>query len=148
MVSLSAASQSRAKTLRLAISLSLGSAIALGLTRFSYALLLPSMKVDLGLSFAQAGAMNTANAVGYLIGALLFPLVTRRWRVSRAFIVGCGATAVIMAASGMTAITHALLALRMTAGAGSGLVFIGGGVLAARLASSHPRDAGLVLGLY
>ena len=48
----------------LAAALSLGSAIALGLARFAYALLFPSMKPDLGWSFAQAGAMNTANALG------------------------------------------------------------------------------------
>ena len=49
---------------RLAVCLSLGSAIALGLARFSYALLLPPMKADLGWTFAQAGALNTANAAG------------------------------------------------------------------------------------
>lgn len=141
-------SHSRHKTLMLAAFLSLGSAIALGLTRFSYALLLPSMKADLAWSFAQAGAMNTANAVGYLIGALLFPLANRRWRVSTCFIAGCVVTALLMAVSGLTANTHTLLALRVATGIGSALVFIGGGVLAARLASSHPRDAGLVLGLY
>ena len=37
---------------RLAICLSLGSAIALGLARFSYALLLPPMKADLGWTFS------------------------------------------------------------------------------------------------
>lgn len=54
----------RLEALRLAVRLSLGSAIALGLARFSYALLLPAMKADLAWSFAQAGAMNTANAAG------------------------------------------------------------------------------------
>ena len=69
------ASRSRRHTLVLAAGLSFGSAIALGLTRFSYALLLPAMKADLGWNFAQAGAMNTANALGYLLGALAFPWV-------------------------------------------------------------------------
>ena len=72
------ASRFRQHTLVLAAGLSFGSAIALGLTRFSYALLLPAMKADLGWSFAQAGAMNTANALGYLLGALAFPFVSRR----------------------------------------------------------------------
>jgi predicted MFS family arabinose efflux permease len=58
----------RLPTLALAAALSLGSAIALGFARFAYALLLPSMKLDLGWSFAEAGAMNTANALGYLLG--------------------------------------------------------------------------------
>ncbi|MPV58322.1 MFS transporter [Burkholderia sp. HI2761] len=133
---------------RLAICLSLGSAIALGLARFSYALLLPPMKADLGWTFAQAGALNTANAAGYLIGALAFPLLSRCWRAGTLLAAGCVLTAVLMAAGGFTADMHALLAQRLATGVGSALIFISGGVLAARLASASPRDAGLLLGLY
>lgn len=86
---------------RLAIGLSLGSAIALGLARFSYALLLPPMKADLGWTFAQAGALNTANAAGYLIGALVFPLLSRRWRAGTLLAAGCVLTALLMAACGL-----------------------------------------------
>ena len=53
-----------------------------------------------------------------------------------------------MAGSGLLADTHSLLALRVITGASSAAIFISGGVLAARLASSRPHDAGLVLGLY
>src|SRR3984885_16266042 len=95
------ASRSRGHTLMLAAGLSFGSAIALGLTRFSYALLLPSMKADLGWTFAQAGAMNTANALGYLLGALVFPLCARRWPAGACFVAGCVVTALVMAASGV-----------------------------------------------
>ncbi|WP_333998120.1 YbfB/YjiJ family MFS transporter [Burkholderia cepacia] len=133
---------------RLAIGLSLGSAIALGLARFSYALLLPPMKADLGWTFAQAGALNTANAAGYLIGALVFPLLSRRWRAGTLLAAGCVLTALLMAACGFTSGMHALLAQRLATGVGSALIFISGGVLAARLASASPRDAGLLLGLY
>ncbi|MGF6260309.1 putative MFS family arabinose efflux permease [Paraburkholderia youngii] len=138
----------RLPTLLLAAALSLGSATALGLARFAYALLLPSMKLDLGWSFAQAGAMNTANALGYLLGALVFPRLARRWSAGALFAGGCVLTALLMAGSGLTASTDALLTLRVITGASSAAIFIGGGVLAARLASARPRDAGLVLGLY
>ncbi|SDR49811.1 YbfB/YjiJ family MFS transporter [Paraburkholderia tuberum] len=138
----------RVPTLLLAAALSLGSATALGFARFAYALLLPSMKLDLGWSFAQAGAMNTANALGYLLGALVFPRLARRWSAGALFAAGCVLTALLMAGSGLTASTHALLTLRVITGASSAAIFIGGGVLAARLASARPRDAGLVLGLY
>ncbi|MBC8736471.1 YbfB/YjiJ family MFS transporter [Paraburkholderia sp. UCT31] len=138
----------RVPTLLLAAALSLGSAAALGFARFAYALLLPSMKLDLGWSFAQAGAMNTANALGYLLGALVFPRLARRWSAGALFAAGCVLTALLMAGSGLTAATHALLTLRVITGASSAAIFIGGGVLAARLASARPRDAGLVLGLY
>ncbi|TCW85927.1 MFS transporter [Burkholderia sp. SRS-46] len=133
---------------RLAIGLSLGSAIALGLARFSYALLLPPMKADLGWGFAQAGALNTANAAGYLFGALAFPFLSRRATAGTLLVAGCAITALLMAACGFTTGTHALLALRLATGIGSALIFVSGGVLAARLASAAPRDAGLLLGLY
>ncbi|AMM17721.1 MFS transporter [Burkholderia sp. PAMC 28687] len=139
---------SRRTTLVLAVGLSFGTAIALGLTRFSYALLLPAMKADLGWSFAQAGAMNTANALGYLLGALTFPLLARRWPAGVCFIWGCVLTAVLMIAGGLVSNTHALLVQRVVTGMTSASVFVGGSVLAARLASAHPHDAGLVLGLY
>ncbi|NUY30051.1 YbfB/YjiJ family MFS transporter [Paraburkholderia sp. JPY303] len=138
----------RLPTLLLAAALSLGSAAALGFARFAYALLLPAMKLDLGWSFAQAGAMNTANALGYLLGALVFPRLARRWSAGALFAGGCVLTALLMAGSGLTASTDALLTLRVITGASSAAIFIGGGVLAARLASARPRDAGLVLGLY
>jgi predicted MFS family arabinose efflux permease len=139
---------SRRDTLRLAIGLSLGAAIALGLARFAYALLLPAMKSDLGWNFAQAGAMNTANALGYLLGALSFPALSRRRHAQALFVAGCVLTALGMAVSGLSSDTRTLLALRVVTGAASALIFVSGGVLAARLASIRPRDAGLVLGLY
>src|ERR1700743_136154 len=141
-------SAQRLPTLRLAAALSLGSAIALGFARFAYALLLPSMKLDLGWSFAQAGCMNTANALGYLLGALAFPRLARHWSASALFGGGCVATALLMAGSGLLAGTQSLLAVRVITGVSSAAIFISGGVLAARLASARPHDAGLVLGLY
>ncbi|WP_143266633.1 YbfB/YjiJ family MFS transporter, partial [Paraburkholderia caledonica] len=111
--STSAEAAQRLPTLLLAAGLSLGSAIALGLARFAYALLLPSMKLDLGWSFAQAGAMNTANALGYLLGALAFPRLARRWSTAALFGAGCVATVLLMAVSGLVADTHSLLVLRV-----------------------------------
>ncbi|HET9122164.1 MAG TPA: YbfB/YjiJ family MFS transporter, partial [Acidiferrobacteraceae bacterium] len=51
--------------------LAMGPAVALGFARFAYALILPAMRSDLGWSLALAGAMNAANGLGYLGGALL-----------------------------------------------------------------------------
>ena len=59
--------------LRLALALSAGAALSLGITRFAYGLLLPTMRADLSWSYTLAGAMNTVNALGYLLGALLMP---------------------------------------------------------------------------
>ena len=54
--------------------------MSLGLARFSYALLLPPMRSDLGWSYLTAGAMNTVNAAGYLLGALA--VAAHAWRAS------------------------------------------------------------------
>src|SRR5450830_1853899 len=67
-----------------ALALSLAAAIALGLTRFSYGLLLPPMREDLGWSYLLAGSMNTYNALGYFLGALIAPLLMRRVGVALA----------------------------------------------------------------
>ena len=63
----------------LAAALALAAAVSLGLARFAYALLLPPMRADLGWSYLTAGAMNTVNAAGYLVGALLVPRLLRRF---------------------------------------------------------------------
>ncbi|WP_421046631.1 YbfB/YjiJ family MFS transporter [Paraburkholderia sp. A1RI-2L] len=132
----------------LAMRLSLGSAMALGFVRFSYALLLPAMKADLGWSFAQAGAMNTSNAVGYLIGAVMFPWLARHRASSTLFVAGAYAVIVLTVLCGLVSGTSLLLAQRLVAGVGSAFIFISGGVLAARLATAVPRRGGLILGLY
>lgn len=51
----------------------MGAALSLGITRFSYGLLLPPMRDDLNWSYTLAGGMNTVNALGYLLGALATP---------------------------------------------------------------------------
>jgi len=61
----------------MAFALSLGAAISLGMARFSYGLLLPPMRDDLAWSYTLAGAMNTANALGYLLGAMALPRMLR-----------------------------------------------------------------------
>lgn len=43
-----------------ALGLAAGPVVALGFTRFAYALLLPGMRDQLGWSYAAAGGMNTA----------------------------------------------------------------------------------------
>lgn len=133
---------------RLALALSLGAAVSLGVTRFAYALLLPPMRADLGWSYALAGAMNTANAAGYLLGALLTPRLLARHGAAPLLLWGAAAASVFMAASGFFTEAPALLVQRLLAGVASAFVFIAGGVLAARLGSLRPQRAGWLLGLY
>ena len=47
--------------------LSLGVLVTNGFGRFAYGLILPAMRADLGWTYAQAGWLNTANALGIAI---------------------------------------------------------------------------------
>ena len=55
------------------------------------------MRADLGWTYFTAGAMNMANASGYLLGALTLPWALRRWS-ARAILLG-GALVTSIAAS-------------------------------------------------
>lgn len=136
---------------RLVAALALGSAVALGLSRFAYGLLLPPMRTDLGWTYAQAGAMNTANGFGYLAGALVAAAATRRMGVRATFAWGMGAAAAALVGSGLTDDYPLLLAYRLVAGVAGALTFIAGAVLVAGVAAvpGHRSDrSGLLLGLY
>lgn len=132
----------------LAVALSMGAAISLGITRFAYALLLPPMREDLGWSYVLAGGMNTANALGYLLGALVTPWLLRRMAPGAVLLTGAVLATVFMALSGFFTQAAPLLAQRLLAGGASALVFIAGGLLAARLGAQVPGRSGLLLGLY
>lgn len=134
--------------LRLALALSLGAAVSLGITRFAYGLLLPPMREDLGWSYTLAGGMNTANAVGYLLGALATPALMRRASPAGLLVAGSLLASVFMAASGFFTGAFPLLLQRLLAGVASAFVFIAGGLLAARLGAQLPQRSGLLLGLY
>jgi MFS family permease len=146
-------------TLVVAAALALGSAVSLGLARFAYALLLPTMRADLGWSYFSGGAMNTVNAAGYLVGALIAPPSLRRYGARTVLIVATAATALALAAHGVVAGDAALYALRFVSGAASAPSLVAGAVMAAGLggaasgvvASGAARrvvPSGLSLGLY
>ena len=132
----------------LALWLGLASAFALGLGRFAYALLLPPMQDSLGWSYTVAGSLNTANALGYLIGALLAPAAFKRWGAARTLVIACwvGALFLILSSAAHTVIL-AMLA-RLGSGLASALSFVAGGLLVARLAAMQPQASGWMLGIY
>ena len=132
----------------LALAIALGAAVSLGITRFAYGLLLPAMRQDLGWSYALAGAMNTANALGYFLGALVCPWLMRRLGPSRLLVVGSLLASLFMVGSGFVTQTEGLWVQRLLAGVASALVFVAGGLLAAGLGTRDPQRSGLLLGLY
>ena len=126
----------------------MAAAVSLGMTRFAYALLLPPMREDLSWTYTLAGAMNTFNALGYLVGALLTPWALRRWGAVRVLMVGAMMASVLMGLTGFFTDAFYLLAQRLLAGVASASVFVSGGLLAARLGARTPSQSGLLLGIY
>lgn len=131
-----------------ALALSLAAAIALGMTRFSYALLMPPMRADLSWSYFLAGAMNSGNALGYFIGALATPKLMQRLGVWHLLVAGSVIASLFMLATGIVTSNSLLFLLRICAGVASAFIFISGGVLAARLGSLYPERSGFLIGLY
>lgn len=75
----------------------------IGLGRFSLGMLLPSMGVDLGLSYSQMGAISTGNFIGYLAGVFLAGWVARRATPRWTIFIGLllvGGTMVLISFSG------------------------------------------------
>jgi predicted MFS family arabinose efflux permease len=136
--------------LGVAIALALAAAVSLGLSRFSYALLLPPMRADLGWSYLTAGAMNTVNAAGYLAGALFTPGWLRRFGARRVLLCGGLISGLLLVAHATVSSDAALYLLRLATGIANAATFVGGGLLATRLSANSPRgpSAGLVLGIY
>ncbi len=92
--------------------------------------------------------MNTANAAGYLLGALMTPTLMRRFGPMRLLVGGALWASLFMVASGFVTSAGALLLQRLLAGLASAWVFVAGGLLAARLGTLQPSRAGFLLGLY
>lgn len=129
--------------------LAMGPVVALGLSRFAYALLLPAMRSDLGWSFVDAGALNTANAAGYLAGALVAAPVGRRFGDKAVFVLGLLLTALATGASGLSANFSVLLVLRLIAGFTGAVAFVSGaGLTSAAAAGGSASRAPTLLGVY
>lgn len=140
----------RRRIVWIALALSLGPAVTLGLVRFAYALLLPAMRDDLGWTYALAGGINTANAAGYLAGALLAAPITNRLGIRRSFVMALLVAALALLVSGLATAYAAHVVLRIVAGVGGAIAFVSGGVLAAHATSGRPGEPSpaTVLGLY
>lgn len=134
------------RTLALAAALGLAATL-LGLSRFGYGVLLPSMRADLGWNLTEAGLLDTCNAVGYVAGAAFSGQLLRR--LTSATVLRTCAFAVTTSLLGCAVADSypVLLALRTIAGFGASVLFVVGGYLATRVGSASGRPA-LVLGIY
>lgn len=127
--------------------LGLGPAAALGVGRFAYALVLPAMQEALGLSYAQAGLLGSANTLGYFVGAVVSHRLLYAVGYRRGFYASLLLQTLTLLLLAISADFGTLLALRLAQGVLGALVFVGG---AALLLASSSRGAagGLATGLY
>ncbi|QOZ06364.1 YbfB/YjiJ family MFS transporter [Bradyrhizobium sp. CCBAU 51765] len=133
---------------RLILTLSLAATVGLGIGRFAYALVLPDMREDLGWSYSAAGFMNTINAVGYLVGALVASRLIRRIGWSAAIRGGTLACIAALATCALSGNFVALSLARLVLGLGAAVGFVAGGALAATIAQSQPARANFLLSLF
>ena len=130
------------------LTLSLVATIGIGIARFGYALVLPDMRDSLGWSYSAAGFMGTANAAGYLVGALMAARLLRRFGWTAAVHGGTMACLASLALCALSGNFVLLSVARLIAGLGAAAAFIAGGGLAANIAQSQPARASFLLGLY
>lgn len=129
----------------IALGLALSPLVALGFTRFAYALLLPAMQAEFGWSFVRAGALNTSNAVGYFAGALLASWLGKRLGALRVFGWSMLGSALALMATAWPSSFTLLLAVRALGGLATAVAFVLGTALAA---NAMPRRAATSLSIY
>lgn len=137
-----------ARGLLVAFLLSFGPAVSNSFARFAYALILPAMRSDLQWSYSQAGSINTVNAFGYLLGALLVRATVGRLGNRAMFGWGMALTSAAIAATGLVRGFEALMAVRVLAGVGGAAVFICGGALSGNIFRGRPQLATTTIAIY
>jgi predicted MFS family arabinose efflux permease len=140
--------QSYAHPARLILILSLTPTVGIGIGRFAYALVLPDMRDALGWSYSAAGFMNTINAAGYLVGALMASRLVKKFGLSAVVHWGTLACVVSVALCALSGNFVILSLARLLAGLAAAAGFVAGGALAATIAQSRPARADFLLSLF
>ncbi len=95
---------------------------AVGLGRFGYSSLLPSMQQDLGFSNTQAGALASWNLAGYLIAAVVAGELSRRFGPRRVIAAGLLVSGVAMLFTAFANGVAMAAVARLATGVGAGAV--------------------------
>ena len=135
--------------LLVAVGLSMGAVVSLGFSRFAYALLLPPMRDSLHWTYVQAGSLNTANALGYVIGSATAAWFSKRLGIKSAFVLSLLLSALVLLACGFTDAYKLLMAVRLVGGLATAVTFIVGASLAASInATNSPQHSSLLVATY
>jgi predicted MFS family arabinose efflux permease len=136
------------QSLRTAFYLALAIAVVNGFARFAYALILPTMRVDLQWDYAFSGWLNTSNSLGYGFGGLTGMLLLSRFRPATLFVGGLVFAVVTLFLVGVTRDFYAMMVLRFLTGVGSAWVFSCGGALVAARYDQDAKQAGSAVAVY
>jgi MFS family permease len=96
----------------------------LGLARFAFGMLLPAMRLGLGLGYDDMGYISTANFAGYLTAVALSPLLIRRFKARLLVVAGLLLIAICMLGISRSQGFSTVLVLYVCAGVGSGFANI------------------------
>ncbi|MBN2312025.1 MAG: MFS transporter, partial [Candidatus Hydrogenedentes bacterium] len=118
---------------------------SLGLARFAYTVLLPSMQDGLGMDNTQAGALATANLIGYLALCVLGGALASRFGPRAVIAAGLAVAGISMILTGLAGGIASAAAWRALAGIGSGASNVP--VMGLMAAWFAPRRRGLATGI-
>jgi len=135
-------------SLWVAFALALSVAISNGLARFAYGLVLPAMREDLSWTYSTAGLLNTANAIGYMLGAFAGYAWLRNVDPVKLFRVGLAIVVVTLCATPLHDGMLYLSAMRALTGLGAPWLFSCGAALVAFIFADDPHRRGLAVGIY
>jgi len=127
--------------------LAFGVTVTNGFARFAYGLLLPAMQSEMGWNYAQAGWLNTANAIGYIVGAILTMVLIRRISPSHLFGFGLVSTTLALLVTGLNAELWWQTFWRIVAGVTGALSFSTAGTLAAGLFQNDKRRNAMAIAI-
>ncbi len=106
------------------------------------------MRNDLAWSYTLAGALNTINAVGYLIGSILAFASVRRLGAKRPFIVNLWLTAATVLATAWLRDFSSIAFVRLLSGATSAYAFVAGGAVVAFVFPNDVRRSATAIAIY
>ena len=138
----------KSESLRTALIFATAIAVVNGFGRFAYALLLPVMREDLVWDYALSGWLNTANSVGYGVGALLGMALLSRYRPALLFVAGLAITVATLLLCGITRDLWTMMLWRFVTGVGSAWVFACGGALVAAKYSFDASKSAAAIAIY
>ncbi len=123
----------------------IGAAVAQAFGRFTYGVLLPAIRDDLGISNTVAGTLGTVNVGAYLLGTIIVAAATSRFRLLYVMRVGFVFSTVGLVLAAITPGPWVLAVAMFSSGLGGAMIWIPAPLVAA--AALAPERRGLAVGM-